>query len=304
MRIGVPREPGARETRVAATPATVVGLIDLGATVVVEPGAGERASFTDDAYAAAGAEIGDPWSADVVLALRTPDAEHLDRLAPGTTLVAMVGPARNPDLLADLARARHHGPRHRRRPAHLAGAVAGRAELDGQHRGLPRGGRGRAPLRPLLHRAGHRRGQGAAGQGARRRGRASPASPRSGRRPASAPSCGPPTRDPRSPSRSAPWVGTSSPSRCDAGGEHRRVRPRDLRGLRRPGRRDLHRAGRGRRRRHHHRADPGPRGAAAAHRRRRRAHEARQRRRGHGRGPGRQRRGLGGRRGRRHRRTA
>ena len=104
MRIGVPREPGARETRVAATPATVVGLIDLGATVVVEPGAGERASFTDDAYAAAGAEIGDPWSADVLLALRTPDAEHLDRLAPGTTLVAMVGPARNPDLLADLAR--------------------------------------------------------------------------------------------------------------------------------------------------------------------------------------------------------
>ena len=94
MRIGVPREPGARETRVAATPATVVGLIDLGATVVVEPGAGERASFTDDAYAAAGAEIGDPWSADVLLALRTPDAEHLDRLAPGTTLVAMVGPAR------------------------------------------------------------------------------------------------------------------------------------------------------------------------------------------------------------------
>ncbi|WP_433031070.1 Re/Si-specific NAD(P)(+) transhydrogenase subunit alpha [Actinomycetospora sp. CA-053990] len=104
MRIGVPREPGARETRVAATPATVVGLIDLGATVVVEPGAGERASFTDDAYAAAGAEIGDPWTADVLLALRTPDAEHLDRLAPGTTLVAMVGPARNPDLLADLAR--------------------------------------------------------------------------------------------------------------------------------------------------------------------------------------------------------
>jgi H+-translocating NAD(P) transhydrogenase subunit alpha len=104
VRIGVPREPGARETRVAATPATVVGLIDLGATVVVEPGAGERASFTDDAYAAAGAEIGDPWSADVLLALRTPDAEHLDRLAPGTTLIAMVGPARNPELLTDLAR--------------------------------------------------------------------------------------------------------------------------------------------------------------------------------------------------------
>ena len=104
MRIGVPRETGEHETRVAATPATIVGLIDLGATVVVEPGAGERASFTDGAYAAAGAELGDPWSADVVLALRPPDAERLDRMAPGTTLVAMVGPARHPELLADLAR--------------------------------------------------------------------------------------------------------------------------------------------------------------------------------------------------------
>ncbi|GAA4884521.1 Re/Si-specific NAD(P)(+) transhydrogenase subunit alpha [Actinomycetospora straminea] len=103
MRIGVPREAGEHETRVAATPATVVGLIDLGATVVVEPGAGERASFPDDAYAAAGAELGDPWSADVVLALRPPVATDLDRMAPGTTLVAMVGPARNPELLEDLA---------------------------------------------------------------------------------------------------------------------------------------------------------------------------------------------------------
>jgi H+-translocating NAD(P) transhydrogenase subunit alpha len=104
VRIGVPRETGDHETRVAATPSTVVGLIDLGATVVVEPGAGERASFTDAAYAAAGAELGDPWPADVVLALRPPDAEHLDRMAPGSTLVAMVGPARTPELLADLAR--------------------------------------------------------------------------------------------------------------------------------------------------------------------------------------------------------
>jgi NAD(P) transhydrogenase subunit alpha len=102
VRIGVPKESG-RETRVAATPATVVGLANLGATVVVEPGAGERASFPDEAYVAAGAEIGDPWSADVLLALRTPDPEHLDRIAPGTTIIAMVGPARNPDLLADLA---------------------------------------------------------------------------------------------------------------------------------------------------------------------------------------------------------
>ncbi|MDD7939249.1 Re/Si-specific NAD(P)(+) transhydrogenase subunit alpha [Actinomycetospora lutea] len=103
MRIGVPRETGEHETRVAATPATVVGLINLGATVVVEPGAGELASFPDADYVAAGAELGDPWSADVVLALRTPDAARLDRMAAGTTLVAMVGLARHPAVLEDLA---------------------------------------------------------------------------------------------------------------------------------------------------------------------------------------------------------
>ena len=103
MRIGVPRETGEHETRVAATPATVVGLINLGATVVVEPGAGELASFPDADYVAAGAELGDPWSADVVFALRTPDSAGLDRMAAGTTLVAMVGPARSPAVLEDLA---------------------------------------------------------------------------------------------------------------------------------------------------------------------------------------------------------
>ena len=51
MRIGVPRETRDRETRVAATPATVIGLTGLGWSVTVEPGAGERASFPDDAYA-------------------------------------------------------------------------------------------------------------------------------------------------------------------------------------------------------------------------------------------------------------
>ena len=100
---------------------------------------------------------------------------------------ACSAPAQNPELLDGARRARRHRARHRRRAAHLAGAVARRAQLDGQHRGLPRGDRGRAPLRALLHRPGHRRGQGAAGEGARRRAPAWPGSPRSARRRASAP---------------------------------------------------------------------------------------------------------------------
>ena len=96
MRIGVPRESGEHETRVAATPTTVAGLQKLGWDVVIESGAGVKASFPDEDYQEAGAEIGDPWSADVVLAVNAPDAE---KLTEGSTLVALVAPARNKERL-------------------------------------------------------------------------------------------------------------------------------------------------------------------------------------------------------------
>ena len=56
--VGVVAESIAGETRVAATPETVGKLIGLGYEVVVEKGAGEAASFTDEAYVEAGASIG------------------------------------------------------------------------------------------------------------------------------------------------------------------------------------------------------------------------------------------------------
>jgi NAD(P) transhydrogenase subunit alpha len=45
MRIGVPKERLANETRVAATPKTVEQLLKLGFTVAVESGAGKLASL-------------------------------------------------------------------------------------------------------------------------------------------------------------------------------------------------------------------------------------------------------------------
>ena len=65
MRIGVPAESRPGETRVAATPKTVGQLIGLGYEVAIERGAGSRASFSDEAYAAAGASVvdgADAWS--------------------------------------------------------------------------------------------------------------------------------------------------------------------------------------------------------------------------------------------------
>jgi NAD(P) transhydrogenase subunit alpha len=51
MRIGVPKERLANETRAAATPKTVEQLLKLGFSVAVESGAGKLASFDDEAFA-------------------------------------------------------------------------------------------------------------------------------------------------------------------------------------------------------------------------------------------------------------
>ncbi|WAX56924.1 Re/Si-specific NAD(P)(+) transhydrogenase subunit alpha [Jatrophihabitans cynanchi] len=107
MLIGVTRETAPRETRVAATPATVKQLISLGYEVVVESGAGLASDFSDDAYAEAGARIGtdsEAWQADIVFGVNAPSAENIGRLAEGATVVGLLAPALNPDLVEALAR--------------------------------------------------------------------------------------------------------------------------------------------------------------------------------------------------------
>lgn len=106
MIIGVLQEALPGETRVAATPTTVEKLIELGYGVVIEPGAGAASSFSDDSYIAAGASIGDAATADIVFGINAPSTAQLDRLREGTTLISLVSPALNPDLIADLARRR------------------------------------------------------------------------------------------------------------------------------------------------------------------------------------------------------
>jgi NAD(P) transhydrogenase subunit alpha len=72
--IGIVTEQS-NESRVAATPDTVKKLIGLGYDVVVESGAGVRASFLDDSYLEAGASVVTDkraWQADVVLKINAP----------------------------------------------------------------------------------------------------------------------------------------------------------------------------------------------------------------------------------------
>ncbi|MGO1242408.1 MAG: Re/Si-specific NAD(P)(+) transhydrogenase subunit alpha, partial [Cellulosimicrobium funkei] len=106
MRIGVPREVRDGERLVAATPRTVERLRALGYEVVVEHDAGAGATFSDAAYEAAGAAVVDAataWGADVVTAVNAPTDAQVALLRPGATLVAMLGPANDPDLVRRLA---------------------------------------------------------------------------------------------------------------------------------------------------------------------------------------------------------
>ena len=109
-RIAVTRErPG--ETRVAATPDTVKKLAALGASIVVEAGAGQFAAVSDDDFKAAGAVIaasaGEALkTADVLLKVGAPSDEEIAALKPGAVLVALLNPHQSAPLLAALAERR------------------------------------------------------------------------------------------------------------------------------------------------------------------------------------------------------
>src|SRR3954447_24518410 len=92
MRVGVARETAPGERRVALVPETAAKLIAAGFEVVVEPGAGEAASFPDDAYRDAGASIGSPWEADVLVKVAKPDEAEAARLRDGQVLIAYLDP--------------------------------------------------------------------------------------------------------------------------------------------------------------------------------------------------------------------
>ncbi|OBY52664.1 Re/Si-specific NAD(P)(+) transhydrogenase subunit alpha [Aggregatibacter aphrophilus] len=106
MLIGVPRELLDNESRVAATPKTVQQILKLGFDVIVEHDAGFKASFEDQAFAAAGAKIGDAaqvWQADIIFKVNAPTDEEIALIKEGATLVSFIWPAQNPQLMEKLS---------------------------------------------------------------------------------------------------------------------------------------------------------------------------------------------------------
>ncbi len=114
MKIGIPRERRPHELRVAATPDSVKKLLALGAEVLIESGAGAGASYTDEAYAAAGARLVPDEAAllgeaDVVLKVQRPMTEaeggpdELAMMKPGAVLIGILAPFAARDQLAAYA---------------------------------------------------------------------------------------------------------------------------------------------------------------------------------------------------------
>jgi H+-translocating NAD(P) transhydrogenase subunit alpha len=117
MKVAVIKERRAHERRVAASPDTVKRMVGLGLEVIIESGAGDGASFSDAAFAAAGAAIAaDPPSAlgdaDIVLKVQRPliggedGIDELQWLKRGAALIGLLQPTQNP---ADLEAYAHAG---------------------------------------------------------------------------------------------------------------------------------------------------------------------------------------------------
>jgi len=108
MKIGVPKETAANERRVALTPDVTGRVVKTGMSVVVERGAGEAASFSDDAYGAAGAtpvataaEIF--GQSDIVVKVQPPTVQEARLCREGSALVALFQPSAEREAVSQLA---------------------------------------------------------------------------------------------------------------------------------------------------------------------------------------------------------
>ena len=113
MKVGIPKEIGTDEKRVALTPETAGRIQKLGYALQIESGAGEAANFSDDAYREAGVEVlpnaDAVWSgSDIVMKVQQPTMDEAAKLQAGKTLISFVWPAQNEDLMAKLKEQKPH----------------------------------------------------------------------------------------------------------------------------------------------------------------------------------------------------
>jgi NAD(P) transhydrogenase subunit alpha len=116
MKVAIIKERRAYERRVAASPDSIKRMVEMGLQVAAETGAGSEASFTDDAFAAAGASIAPDAAAaldgaDILLKVQRPllgdeaASDELRHLKRGAVLIGLLQPLRHPADLETYANA-------------------------------------------------------------------------------------------------------------------------------------------------------------------------------------------------------
>jgi NAD(P) transhydrogenase subunit alpha len=93
LTIGVVKETEAHEARVALTPDVAAKLVQLGAAVAMERGAGERSHYPDEAYGGVQLHASRApvlAAANVLLTVQPPTLDEVDALAPGSVAVGFM----------------------------------------------------------------------------------------------------------------------------------------------------------------------------------------------------------------------
>lgn len=103
--VAVPKETTAGERRVAMEASIIPKLNKLGATVLIEAGAGSAANIPDTAFAgaqivASAAEL--YQQADIVLKVQAPTEAEIAQMREGCVLIGMLQPYQNPERVAAL----------------------------------------------------------------------------------------------------------------------------------------------------------------------------------------------------------
>ncbi len=108
MKIVVPHDVVAGESRVPLIPEDVSKLVGLGAEVVVASGLGDSICRSDDDYVKAGASVSSDHeqlisSADIVLRVNEPSMEEIGKLRKGAIHIGFLDPFSEKDLVSGLA---------------------------------------------------------------------------------------------------------------------------------------------------------------------------------------------------------
>ena len=105
MVIGIPKESLTGETRIAILPADIKQLSSDNVTFIIEAKAGNGSFISDEDYSSVGAEIvSDVYSgSDLIVRINPPSEEELSKFKDGTSLISLLAPFTNHNLVKQLA---------------------------------------------------------------------------------------------------------------------------------------------------------------------------------------------------------